>query len=160
MSVLRDNRSPPTVVHAHRDQIDVLRHAVGPHQSACSSNNRDKTGRVKPKGPVPHKQVIVFDAERPIRRKAKLKSGTDRSTPPAFGRSGAYGTADARDSFVNIARHSGAALDVEEDVAPSIPDLSGEQTESVDLGTVCNVSGSAQKNHVVYLGAAKIRPIA
>src|ERR1700682_4217140 len=126
MSVLRDNRSTPTVVHAHRDQIDVLRHAVGPHQSACSPNNRDKTGRVKPKGLVAHKQVIVFDAERPIRRKAKLKSGTDRSTPPAFGRSGAYGTADAGDSFVNIARYSGGALDVQEDVAPGIPDLSGE----------------------------------
>src|SRR3979411_3531890 len=126
MSVLRYNRTTPTVVHAHRDQIDVLTHAVGPNQSACGPNERDNTSRVKPHGSVAHKQVIVFDAERPIRRKAKLKSGTDRSTPPAFGRSGAYGTADAGDSFINIARYSGTALDVEEDVAPGIPDLSGE----------------------------------
>ena len=125
-SVLRYNRTTPTVVHAHRDQIDVLTHVVGPHQSACGPNERDNTGRVKSHGSIAHEQVIVFDAERPVRRKAKLKSGTDRSTPPAFGRSGTYVPADGADSFVNIARYSGAALDVEQDVVPSITDLSGE----------------------------------
>src|SRR3982075_4224470 len=126
MSVLRYNRTTPTVVHAHRDQIDVLTHAVGPHQSACGPNERDNTCRVKSHGSIAHEQMIVFDAEGPIRRKAKLKSGADRSTPPAFGRSGTYVTAKSADCFVNIARYSGAALDVEEGVVPGITDLSGE----------------------------------
>ena len=112
-SILRDHRSTEPIVHADRDQIGVLMDSVGTHQSACGANRRDNTGRGKPNGSVAHEQVIVFDAERPIRRKAKLKSGTDRSTPPAFGRSGTYVTADCADSFVNIARYSGAALDVE-----------------------------------------------
>jgi hypothetical protein len=126
MSVLRDNRTTPTVVDTRRDQIDVLMDSVGTHQSACGPNKRDNTGRGKPNGSVAHEHVIVFDAERPIRRKAKFKSGADRSTPLAFGRSGTYVTADGGDSFVNIARYSGAALDVEEDVVPGITNLPRE----------------------------------
>ena len=100
--------------------------SVGTHRGACGPNKRDNTGRGKPNGSVAHEHVIVFDAERPIRRKAKLKSGADRSTPPAFGRSGTYVTADGGDSFVNIARYSASALDVKEDIAPGITNLPRE----------------------------------
>src|ERR1700686_5407737 len=126
MSVFRDNRTTPTVADTRRNQIDVLTDSVGTHQSACGPNNRDSTGRGKPDGSVAHEHVIVFDAEGPIRRKAEFKSGADRSTPPAFGRSSTYVTAESADRFVNIARYGAAALDVEEDVVPGITDLSGE----------------------------------
>src|SRR6202022_1577005 len=86
-SVLRDNRTTPTVVDTRRDQIDVLMDSVGTHRGACGPNKRDNTGRGKPNGSVAHEHVIVFDAERPIRRKAKLNSGAARPPPRAFGRS-------------------------------------------------------------------------
>src|SRR4030088_2535529 len=107
MSVLRDNRATPTIVRAHRDQIDVLMGSVGTHQSACGADTRDNTGRGKPNSSVAHEHVVVFDAEGPIWRKAKFKSGAYRSTPPAFGRSGTYVTAESADRFVNIARYGG-----------------------------------------------------
>jgi hypothetical protein len=100
--------------------------SVGTHQSACRANNWDNTGGGKPNGSVAQEHVTVFDAEGPIWRKAKFKSGADRSTPPAFGRSGTYATAESADRFVNIARYGGAALDVKEDVVPGITNLPGE----------------------------------
>jgi len=84
MSVFRDNRTTPTVVDTRRDQIDVLMDSVGTHQSACGANRRDNTGRGKPNGSVAHEHVIVFDAEGPIRRKAKFKSGADVTPPPTL----------------------------------------------------------------------------
>src|SRR5207237_862002 len=76
-------------------------------QGSC---NRNPEGDMA----VAHEQVIVFHANRPVRREAELETGSDRATPTGFARGVDHNTAE--DSAVLVVGHRSAALDVPENV--------------------------------------------
>ena len=87
---------------------------------------------------VAHEQMVVFDADRPVRRKAEFEAGSDRAAPAGF--AGLSRTTRRRSPVtkldVLVVGDGGAALHVPEHVVPGVADLAGEQAERVDLGLV------------------------
>src|ERR1700686_2931181 len=125
MSVLRDDRAAPAVVHANGGQIDVLTDAIGcREQEEPRSRESDVPGT--------HKQMVVFEGDRPIRSEAVFETCADRATPTGF-----PGTVDKQacrngEGPILVASNRGTALDVDQDVVPGIADLTREQAERVD----------------------------
>src|SRR5947207_11286892 len=72
-SVLRDDRAAELVVQAGGDEIDVLTDAVGAEGEAAR--------RGEGVGTVLHEQVIVLDANRPVRGEGVFEAGADRAAP-------------------------------------------------------------------------------
>jgi hypothetical protein len=107
-SVLRDHRAAELVVHADRDEIDVLTDAVGARGHAGR--------RGEGKGTILHEQVIVFHRGRPVRSEAVLEADADGAAPAGVVAGAASGcTGGDRVDAVAIVRHSRTALDVEQD---------------------------------------------
>src|SRR5215213_8142430 len=68
-SVSRDGRAAELVVQASSDEIDVLTDAIGAEEAAAR--------RSEGVGTVLHEQVIVLDANRPVRSKGVFEAGAD-----------------------------------------------------------------------------------
>ena len=93
--------------------------------------------RVKVTLLVAHEQVVVLDADRPVRREAEFEPAP--TVPPQ--RVCRSSMPSERCRLVEDARsvsavNRGAALDVEQGVVPGVADLAGEQAERIDLRSV------------------------
>ena len=85
-------------------------------------------------GAVLHEQVIVFDADRPVRSEAVFEADADHAAPAGVvAVTPASAPVKRVETAVAIRGHGSAALDVEQDVVGGITDLTGEQAERVDL---------------------------
>ena len=94
-------------------------------------------------GTVLHEQVIVLDANRPVRGEGVFEAGADRAAPAGVvagdaSERAAYNVVDA----VAVRGHRSTALDVEQDVVDGITDLTGEQAERIDVGVVTEARGT------------------
>ena len=95
---------------------------------------------------VPHEQVIVLDADRPVRGEAVFEADADHATPAGVVDAGADHDAGAgRERSGNVvAGDRGAALDVEQGVVAGVADLAGEQAEGIDLRVSLVTPGKTQ----------------
>src|SRR5271154_2458361 len=125
MLVSRHHWAAELVIHARGDDIGVLADMVGDEASS-----RDHVL-------VAHEQVIVLEAERPVRGKSILKANADRSTPAAF--AGSVETHAGRNRRVLVIGDRGTTIYVEQRTVPSITDLASEQAEGINLGLVDGV---------------------
>ena len=116
------------VVDAQGDHVHVLTDPVVEY--ACETRVDHGEGVVC----ISHPQMVVFDTEGPVRRKAVLKSNTQGATPARrtcrdqtdAGEVVAYGKA--------IVRHRRAALDVEQCRIPRRPtDLAREKADGISF---------------------------
>src|SRR3979490_2981821 len=148
MSVLRDDRAAPAVVHANGNKIDVLTDAIGAIEQAGRRGEGDIA--------IAHEQVIVFDGSRPVRRETKFKTGTDRAAPTRFTRAG--GEEHSRgngECVVLVFGYGRAALYVKQHIVPSVADLTSEQPKRIDLGTVTD-----RREEQAEIVASEISPVA
>src|SRR4051812_31454127 len=123
-SVLRDDRATPTVVDAHRDEIDVLTDPDGGEGTA----SRGGEGQV----PVAHEQVIVFEGGRPVRSKAVFEADANRAAPTGFVDAAGEGAGRVGEGAIAIPGNGGTALDVEQGAVEGPADLTGEQAKCID----------------------------
>src|SRR3954453_20693265 len=124
-SVTAEARAAELVVQADEAHVDILTDAIG--------RRHQREGDVL----VLQEDVVVPDANRPVRREAVLQAGTDRATPAGLIGRGQQCAAKGRD-FILAADDSRTALGVNEDVVPGVADLTGDQTERIDLGAVAS----------------------
>src|SRR5947207_1400168 len=147
-SVRRDDRAAELVVQAGGDEIDVLTDAVGAEGEAAR--------RGEGVGTVLHEQVIVLDANRPVRGEGVFEAGADRAAPAgvvagdASERAGCYAV-DA----VAVRGHGSTALDVEQDVVDGVTDLAGEQAERIDVRMVAE-----SRVLQAHIAAREVGPVA
>ena len=80
--------------------------------------------------------MIVFDANRPIRRKADFEARSDRSAPAGPARLVVQDARSGDQAAVLIVRNGHAALCVPKQVLPGQADLAGEQAKGVGGGLV------------------------
>src|SRR5882757_1558526 len=136
-SVTADDRAAKTVVDARGDEIDVLTDAI--------RLEKHTTRRGEGKGLILHEQVVVFDADRPVRGEAIFKAGANGAAPagaiPGARCQDAGCGVDGREAAVG---YRSAALHVEQGVVPGIADLAGEQAKCVDLGAI-GLGGDSEK---------------
>src|SRR5713226_2726121 len=158
-SILRDGGAAKGVVHADRDQIEVLTDAIDDHRAAGRRKTRDITQRRKAEVSASHEEMVVFDGDRPAREKAIFKTGADRSAGPGVACSGGNKTRCRDDIAVTGGGYCGAALHIKQRTAPSITDLSGEKPESVDPRAIGDITRNEEKC-IAYFGAAQAHPIA
>src|SRR5687767_4455205 len=78
ISVPRNSRAAELVVEASGDHVDVLANTVGPDRG---SRHGDRAGGNQADVTVPHEQMVVFDANRPVRCKAVFEADADRGAP-------------------------------------------------------------------------------
>src|SRR4051812_4160926 len=146
-SVLRDDRAAEAVVHPGGDEVSVLLDVV---VAGVDAREHADASEVVVVGA--HEQVIILDAERPVRSEGVFHAGANRAAP-----AGLLGTIDHRaeeHTFVAVVGHRSTALDVEQDVVGGIADLAGEQAERVDLAAVNRESKEAD------VRTAEIGPVA
>src|SRR5262249_6767932 len=110
-SVLGDHRAAEAVVQTDEAHIDVLADIVSESHSVDARREEDDVMVAK-------ENMVVFDADRPVRGKADFQTGADRAAPPGLviGRSDQRTSADEGrpDKDVRPAsNHGAAALDVE-----------------------------------------------
>src|ERR1700682_4988125 len=154
MSVLRDDRAAPAVVHANGGQIDVLTDAIGcREQEEPRSRESDVPGT--------HEQMVVFEGDRPIRSEAVFETCADRATP-----TGLPGTVDKQacrngEGPILVASNRGTALDVDQDVVPGIADLTREQAERIDPRLVPEPRRSERRREEqAGVGTLEVSPVA
>src|SRR5260221_14662509 len=124
MSVLPNNRAAPTVVDPRGDEIDVLTDTLVFEQRASRS---EETVIGESHVPALQEQVIVLDANRPIRRETIFKTDADRTTPASLIQTvRSKNVTDRSQHIVAIAGYRCAALHVEQSVVPGISDLAGD----------------------------------
>src|SRR3954451_20132338 len=131
-SVLCDGRTAPAIVQADEPHVDVLADPVGAE---------DRTrGRCEADRAIAEEDVVVLKAQRPVWCEAELQTGANRATPARLARGSQQGAraGRARSSVdvVPVADDGGAALHVEQHVVPGVTDLTGDEAESVDSGTI------------------------
>src|SRR5947209_7836302 len=142
VSVLRNDGAAELVVQANEAHVDVLTDAIG--------RRHQREGDVL----VLQEDVVVLDANRPIRGKTILDAGADGAAPTGLVVRGQQRAGGRAEHLVLAAGHSRTALDVEQDVVPGVADLTGDQTERIDLGAV---AGREQRADVV---AGEVGPVA
>src|SRR5258708_33787738 len=81
-SILGDGGAAEGVVHADRDQIEVLTDAIDDHRGAAGRRTRDNTERRQSDVSASHEEMVVFDGDRPAGEKAIFKTGADRAAGP------------------------------------------------------------------------------
>src|SRR5215475_12536833 len=106
--VLRDDRAAELVVQADEAHVDVLLDAKG------VAGNGDVL--------VAQEEVVVLDANRPVRRKADFQTCADRAAGHVEG-------------VKLVADDRRTALHIEQDVVPGIADLASEQAKRVEAST-------------------------
>src|SRR5438477_3362214 len=76
VSVLCDDRTAEAVVQADEAHVDVLADSGGNRERARRRAGSDVVGS--------HEQMVVLDADRPVRSEAEFEAGADRATPARF----------------------------------------------------------------------------
>ena len=105
---------------------------------------------------IAHKQVVVFNTERPVRCEAVLETNTDGGAPA--GRAG-RGQVKIEKVIVDgkaVVRHRRTALYVEQRLIPSVADLAGKEADAIGRGA----RGEQERRIAEHARAAEIRPIA
>src|SRR6267142_2460234 len=129
-SVTGDDRAAKTIVDAGSDEIDVLSDAV------CPRGEGDSGSRGKADVTVAHKQVIIFNCERPIRSERVFATDSNNATPAGFGCPIDIGVENGRiddEAIILVVGNGGATLHVKQERVPGITDLTGEETDCIDL---------------------------
>src|SRR3954470_7135792 len=123
-SVAPYGRAAPAkaVVHAYGDHVHVLADPI----ERTGNDRIDDGERIVC---VAHKQVVVFDAGRPIRCEAVLPSDAHGATPAGRACRGEFKAGKRVEYAKTIARHRRAALHVEQGRVPRITDLAGEKAD-------------------------------
>src|SRR5262249_5369424 len=106
---------------------------------------------------VAKEDMIVLDANRPVRCEADFEADANRAAPAGAVRAVELDAGRNVDAAELIADHGAAALHVEQDVAPGVADLTGDQTEGIDLGTVTGADQTEDRAGVV---AGEVGPVA
>src|SRR4051812_10957436 len=156
-SVPRDPRTAPAIVQADEAHVDVL-----PNPVAAEDPTR---GRCEADRAIAKENVVVLKAQRPVRGEAELQTGPDRTTPASLPRRSQQRARAGRTcssvDVVLVANDGGAALHVEQHVVPGVTDLTGDEAEGVDAGTVAitrHQSGTREQGaHIV---APEVGPVA
>src|SRR3569832_170294 len=135
----RERRAAEPVVQASREQVHVLLDAGGldAGEGVVLATQED---------------VVVLEAERPVRREAVFEAGADRRTP-----AGVAGRAEVRSSeadVILVVDHGRTALGVQQHVVPGVTELTGEQAERIGLAVVGEAGEGA------HVAARQIRPVA
>src|SRR3979409_1945796 len=149
-SVPRDGGATPVeaVIDARSDHIDVLTDAI----RAIEQAGRRGEGDIA----IAHEQVIVFDADRPVRCETKLKTGTDRATPTRFTRAGREEHSRGNSEYVVLVFGYGrAALYVKQHIVPGVANLTSEQPKRIDARTV-----TVRRKKQADIVASEISPVA
>src|SRR6201999_1403030 len=130
------------VVHANRNQVDVLTDAVAREVAETH-------------GAILQEDVVVFHAHRPVRRKADFDASADRATPIGVAaRVGEQGSATKGEDVVTVVDNRGTALHTGQDVVPGIADLAGKEPERVQLRAVGQAGDRAD------VRATEVSPVA
>src|SRR4030081_2460841 len=147
-SVTGDARAAKTVVDANSAHIPVLTDAI----RAIEQAGRRGEGDIA----IAHEQVIVFDADRPVRCETKLKTGTDCATPTRFTRAGGEQHSRGNGEYVVLVfGYRRAALYVKQHIVPGVADLTSEQPERIDSRTV-----TVRREEQADIVASEISPVA
>src|SRR5262249_6555241 len=115
----RDRRAPSAeaIVQAHQTDVDVLTDAFRLEEGTGQDGDVDVASA--------HEQVIVCDAQRPVRREPKLQARADRAAPTGIVGRGKRQASVAIERVIPVAGHGSPALYVEQDVVPGVADLTG-----------------------------------
>src|SRR6266403_12937 len=154
-SVLGDGGAAEGVVHADRDQIEVLTDAIDDHRGAAGRRTRDNTERRQSDVSASREEMVVFDGDRPAGEKAIFKTGADRAAGPGVARGSGNQTRCGDDIVVTGGGYREAALHVKQRIAPGITDLSGEKPEGIDPRAIGDIAGNGNESCVARLGAAQ-----
>jgi hypothetical protein len=111
-------------VEASEKDVDILADAIGAIECTGEVNEGDVMAA--------HEHVIVFKAERQIRRDPVFETNADRRTPAGFlGRIGYQAGRNIKDPIA-IVGDGGTALYIKERIVPGVANLPREQAESVN----------------------------
>src|SRR5260370_29296141 len=154
-SILGDGGAAEGVVHADRDQVEVLTDAIDDHRGAAGRRTRDNTERRQSDVSASHEEMVVFDGDRPAGEKAIFKTGADRAAGPGVAGGSGDQTRCGDDIVVTGRGYREAALHVKQRIAPSITDLSGEKPEGIDPRAIGDIAGNGNESCVARLGAAQ-----
>ena len=83
---------------------------------------------------IAHEQVVVFNTERPVRRKAILKSNTHDAAPAGRACRGQFNAGKRVEDAEAVACHRRAALYVKQRCIPGVADLAGKEADGIGLG--------------------------
>jgi len=123
-SVFRDHRAAKPVIHAGRDEINIL---TDGNRAGVSAGRAGKVKRT-----VLHEQMIVLHSDRPVRSEAEFETDAYGSSPSRVVRS----AENDAGRVVGVAKAAigdgAAALDVEQCILDGPADLAGEQAEPFD----------------------------
>src|SRR5258705_7663978 len=154
-SILGDGGAAKRVVHADRDQVEVLTDAIDDHRAAGSRRTCENTRRSQAEVSASHEEMVVFDGDRPAREKAIFKTGADRSAGPGVAHGSGDETRCGDDIVVAGGGYRKPALHIKQRIAPGITDLSGEKPERIDPRAIGDVTGNGKENCIAHLGAAQ-----
>src|SRR5258705_668656 len=154
-SVLGDGGAAEGVVHADRDQIEVLTDAIDDHRGAAGRRTRDNTEGRQSDVSASHEEMVVFDGDRPAGEKAIFKTDAHRAAGPGGAGGRGNRTRCGDDIVVTGGGYREAALHVKQRIAPGITDLSGEKPEGIDPRAIGDIAGNGNENCVARLGAAQ-----
>jgi hypothetical protein len=119
----------------------------------------------QPNGTVAHKQVVVFERKRPVPVERVFAPDTDHAAPAGLA---APESDEARrqrrqrceqEGVLFVPRNGGTALHIEQERIPRVAELTSEQANCIDLGTVWKV-GSREESERRRIGSSQVCPIA
>src|SRR6185436_11708709 len=103
---------------------------------------------------IAHEQMVVFNAERPVRCKAVLKSNAHGATPAGRTCRRQFKIVKRREDAKAVAGHRRATLYVEQRCVPGVADLARKEADAIGLGA----KGEPRIEEADAL-VAEIRPI-
>src|SRR5258708_13841048 len=121
-SILGDGGAGEGVVHADRDQVEVLTDVIDDHRGAAGRRTRDNTERRQSDVSASHEEMVVFDGDRPAGEKAIFKTGADRAAGPGVAGGSGNQPRCAGDIVVKSGVNPWAALSEKERMSPGITD--------------------------------------
>src|SRR5258707_5819943 len=151
-SILGDGGAAEGVVHADRDQVELLTDAIDAHGDAGSRRTRDNTQRRQGDVSASHEQMVVFDGDRPAGEEAIFKTGADRAAGAGVARGSGNQTGCSDDIVVTGSGYREAALHVKQRIAPGITHLSGEKPEGIDPRAIGDVTRKGKEKCIARLG--------
>src|SRR5215831_6148356 len=116
------------IVDAHRNHIHVLGDMI--ERTSKKRGDRDSVHERVVR--VTHEQVVVFDADGPIRREAVFISDAHGAAPAGGIQRGETNSSGRIEQTKAIACDRRAALEVEQRLVPGVSDLAGEKTDSIE----------------------------
>src|ERR1700750_612650 len=130
------SKTAKAVVYPDRPDVHVLTDIV-------AARHRDGRCRERNIG-VTHEQVVVFDGDRPVRRKAEFYPGACHTAPPGVARLIVHDTGCGEEGGVFVVGDGGTALYIQQNIVPGVADLAGEKADGIDLGLVGGGNDSRQ----------------